>query len=207
MSNLDEERARLVSAIDVIIDDRHVTINELIRNIPADVWNSDLFDEAVMRHEIHFDGTVVFYTAPVETSTVDRLLNSLGNNGDYYKLAGMAAFFRTPVVRASTVGVKFEALCRLLGYSEHEAVEEICEYATSRKDTEVHQTPGYFIAELFGVNVFPGYLQDLINDQLRNPTHRLKLRELEHNVSAAEVRLNAAKDTLAAFKLTHTFAE
>jgi Outer membrane protein/protective antigen OMA87 len=207
MGSFDKERKALVDAL--LAQDYNVParLSEVMRIVPANVWDWNLFDEAVQRREILFDGVSVCGVTTPAQDIVDVVYDLVErDNGAYVALGGVSAFFRLKLIRQCTLDTAIKVLMRLQEWSVEDTIEMICAHAIDVADNELaDQTEDrvarihYNINELFGINVIPQPYAELIRDQLGAPTHNVERRKLEENVSKAEQRLSEAKAALETF--------
>lgn len=207
MSSFDKERQALVYALFSAINGVPGRLSEVIRNIPTAVWDWNLFDEAVIRAEILFDGE--FVSPPtLPAIPVDELVyNQLERNeGDYVRLGDVACFYRLKLIRQCSVDTAIKVFMRIHDCSLEDAIEMLCAYVLDAAGSEMFDDGGRTtriectIRELLNVSVIPQPYAELIRDQLGAPTHNVQRRRLEKAVQTAETNLQNAKNALADFK-------
>lgn len=209
MQDLDIQRKVLVGAILDATGILHTgTLTQLIRAIPSKIWDWNIFDEAVQRGELLFDGVSIWdpSRAVYDSKKLTDVIEA--HNGDYLRLAGLPMFFREPIIRLLPVETAMETFMSLNGYSLEDSIELICAYAMDVAyretggggDAVVENRKWYHINELFGVNILPDPYIQLIQAQLVAPTRNVERRKLEENVKRAEVNLTEAKTALDNFK-------
>lgn len=208
MGAFDNQRKALVEALLRQTQCVPARLSEVIRNVPADVWDWNIFDEAVQRREILFDGTFVYHTTLPAMDTTAMVYNIVDrDDGGFVRLGNVTTFFRLKLIRQCGVDTAIRVLMQMHEWTLEDAIEMICRYAieTAQLDPDlgvdgVIPRQDYLINELFGVNVLPQPYAEMIRDQLGAPTRNVERRKLENDVAMAEQRLSDAKEALEMFK-------
>lgn len=209
MDDFDKPRRALVEALLTGTHDLPAQLSEAIRHVPQDVWDWNLFDEAVQRGELLFDGTFVSRTPRTAPEIIDMVYDIVDrDDGGFVRLGDVSTFFRLKIIRQCGADIAIKVLMRIHNWGLHDAIEMICRYAIELADNDpdlgvdgIGPRRQYLINELFGVNIFP-FLPygELIRDQLGAPTRNVERRKLEDDVAKAEQRLTEAKNALNVFK-------